>query len=479
VFARLAIFRGPFTREAAHQVAGATPSILASLVDKSLAWRRGQVYQLHEVARQFGWELLDRAGDVEATQARHAQFYAAFLARQHQQIVGHDQPAALAEVDQQIDNVRLAWQWLVEQRDAAGIAAATDGYYGFLAIRSRFRDAVEVFDAARLALQPSIADDPAARLTYYKVTARAGRFLSYQARYAEARALLDESLAGLSVLDDKVELAFVLNHLGSTARMEGDLALAGQHLQACLALRRETGNLAGQDVALLELAGVAFMAGDFEAARARCQEGLGVAEAAGDVQTTAHLLTGLSLSLRELGQFDQALAYGRRSQAIYQQLGDSYGQMQAFLTLGELSRQMGDLPQARHFCQQAAQISQEIGDRSGEADSYYRLGQIAADQDEQDEALRQLRLALELSVENRETPLILDALLEIGCLLAAEGDGRRAGSILRFLLTQAQFPERHRDRASRALAALPPSSTDGDQRESSLEEIVALASRTR
>jgi tetratricopeptide (TPR) repeat protein len=424
-------------------------------------------------------EKLSQAGTAEATQTSHAAYYASFLAQQRERLQGRDQPAALAEIEQQIDNVRAAWQWQVEQRHVASIATATDGYYHFLAIRSRFREGFEAFDAARLALQPLAAIDPAARLAYHRVTARAGRFLSYLARYAEARALLHESMAAWRALGEKDELAFALNHLGSTARMEGDLALAEQQLQECLALRRETGNLGGQAVALLELAGVAFMEADYECARARCQEGLAVAERVEDMQTTAHLLTGLSLSYRELGQFEQALAYGRRSQAIYGQLADSYGQMQALLTLGELSRQMGDVQQAQQFCQQAVAISQEIGDRSGEADGHYRLGQIAAAEGARDEALRQLRLALDLGYESQELPIMLDALLEIGCLLAEAGDGAEAAEVLRFLLAQPQFPERNRDRAGRALATLPPSPATGGQGESSLNEIVALASRAR
>lgn len=268
-------------------------------------------------------------------------------------------------------------------------------------------------------------------------------------------------------------MAFALGQLGGTARMEGNLALAGEHLRACLALRQETGNLAGHAVAQLELAGVAFMAGDFQATQAGCQEGLAAAEAAGDLQTAAHLLTGLSLSSRELGQFPQALAYGRRSQEIYRQLGDSYGQLQAALTLGELSRQMGDQAQARRFCQQAAQLSQEIGDRSGEAASHYRLGQIAADLRELEEALHHLRQALEIGLEIGEAPLVLDTLLEIGCLLGAGGDRARAAEILRALLAQPPLPERQRQRAGQALAALP--APPPGRPALSLEEAAALA----
>ncbi len=474
-FARLAVFSGPFTRAAAEQVAGATPAILGALLDKSLAWRRGQLYQLHQVASQFGCEKLSQAGEAEATHARHARHYARFLAHLQEQTGGRYQPAGLAEIEQELDNVRAAWQRLIDAADVAGLADAAAGYYPYLAIRSHFREGYAAFAAARLALQPLATAGPLERLTYAQATARAGRFLSFLSRYAEARPLLEESLAIFTELGNRDEMAFALSQLGGTERMEGNLALAEEHLRACLALRQETGNLAGQAVAQLELAGVSFLAGDFAATQAGCQEGLAAAEAAGDMQTAAHLLTGLSLSSRELGQFDQALAYGRRSQAIYEQLGDRYGQLQAALTLGELSRQMGDLAQARRFSQEATQLSQEIGDRSGEASSHYRLGRIAAGLGEREEALRHLRLTLEIGQEIGEAPLVLDTLLEIGCLLGAGNARERGAQILAALLAQPQLPERQRQRVSQALAALPAPPVGRPA--PSLEEAAALALR--
>lgn len=475
VFQRLAVFRGAFSRPAAGQVTGASLPVLTALVDKSLVWRRGATYQLHEVARHFAAEKLRLAGREDDTQARHARYYTELLASNKTRLESHEQKIVLEELDQEMDNVRAAWQRLITQQDVGGIAAATDGYYQFLAIRSRFREGVEAFDAVRLAVQPLAATDPAARLTYAKATARAGRFLSFLSRFSEARSLLEESLAALRELGERDEMAFALNHLGGTARMEGNLALAEHCLEECLALRRATDSQAGQAVALLELAGVAFMAGDFEKARVRCEDGLAVAERVGDTQTTAHLLTGLSLSHRELGQLPQALDYGRRSQSIYQELSDSYGQMQALLTLGELSRQMDRLVEARQFCQQAVQLAQEIGDRSGEADGHYRLGQIAAGLAERAEALKQLRQGLELACEIQDTPITLDTLLEIGCLLL-ETNGARSAAILRFLLAHPQFPERNRQRAASALAVVSTGPTGAGGPAQSLIEVAALAS---
>jgi len=475
VFQQLAVFQGSFTRQAAQDVAGASLPVLTALVDKSLVWRRAVTYQFHEVARHFAGEKLRLAGREEDTQARHARYYAELLARNKARLEGHEQKIVLEELDQEMENVRAAWQRLIAQQDVAGIAAATDGYYQFLAIRSRFREGLDAFDAARLAVQPLAATDHGARLTYAKATARAGRFLSFLSQFGEARTLLQESLAVFRDLGERDEMAFAFNHLGGTARLEGDLALAEQYLEECLDLRRATGNQAGQAVALLELAGVAFMRADYQSALDRCEEGLAVAERIGDMQTTAHLLTGLSLSHRELGQLQPALDYGRRSQAIYQELGDSYGQMQALLTLGELSRQMGHLPEARQFCQQAVQLSQEIGDRSGEADGHYRLGQIAAGLGERAEALEQLRLALDMGYEIQDLPITLDALLEIGGLLLGPDDAR-AAAILHFLLAHPQLPERNRPRAASGLAALSAGPAETGSTVRSLAEIVTLAS---
>lgn len=476
-FQRLAVFRGPFSRAAALLVANASLPIMATLADKSLVWRRGNTYELHEVARHFAGEKLSQAGTAPAIQARHAAYYGRMLAHNAERFKGSDQKQALHEVEGEIENVRAAWLWLVEQRDVTEINAALDGLYHFMAIRSRFREGLEVFDTARCALAPLVETSRAARLAHSRATARAGRFLSFLSRFDEAQDLLYESLAALRTLNERDEMAYVLGHLGGTMRMQGDLAQAEQLLQECLALRQETGNQHGQAVALLELGGVAFMAADFERARARCQQGLTVAESAGDLQTMAHLLTGLSLSFREQGQTEQALAFGRRGLAIYEELTDRYGMIQAALTLGELSRQLGNYEDARRFSEQAVLVSQEIGHRSGEAEGHYRLGQIAAGLGERDEALRQLRLALQQSDEIQETPLILDILLEIGCLLMSQ-DAQRASLILAYLLDQPIVPDQGRARARATLAQVSAQTraSAAAPLAASLEAIVALAS---
>jgi DNA-binding SARP family transcriptional activator/tetratricopeptide (TPR) repeat protein len=474
VFQHLAVFCGPFSRDAATQVGGAALPTLAALADKSLVWRRGTTYQLHEVARRFAWEKLDQAGEVQAIRASHAGYYARLLAQNEERLQGRDQKRALMEIEDQVEDTRAAWQWLVERRDVAGLAAATGGLYHFYLLRSRFRDGLEAFHTARLALQEVADAGRATQLAYNRAMAREARFCSSLAQYEPAQNLLAASLEALRELDAPAEVAFILGHMGGIARLQGDLDLAERRLQECLALRRQIEDRGGQAIALLELAGVAFMREDYETTRQRCAEGLAVGESSGDLQTMAHLLTGLSLSQRELGQYEQAQEFVRRSLVIYEELGDQYGVMQACLTLGELNRQLGDHAAAQRFCQRAVLVSQEIGDRSGEADGRYRLGQIAASSGEWDKALRQLRLALGQAHEIQETLTVLDILLEIACLLIERGDAAQAGMLLVFLLDQPQLPGQRRQRARNALARLGASAAAPIIPTPSLAEILSL-----
>ncbi|NPV75360.1 MAG: tetratricopeptide repeat protein [Anaerolineae bacterium] len=461
VFQRLSVFSGPFSREAALQVAGSTPANLAALVEKSLVWQSEGRYYLHQVARQFGAEKLRQNGDGEQISMHHAEYYARFLARQGDMAQGSGsiQQEALREIEGELENIRAAWNWMVNRRDISLLAAAIDGLYHFTAVRSRFRLALEMFGTARLALQPCTTGDLQARFTYCRLAAREGRFLSFLSRFDEANRWLLESLALLKEMNEPDELAFVLGHLGGTARMQGDLEQARDWLRQCLSLRKQTGHLSGQAVALLELAGVAFTAADFEAAREACQEGLVIAEKIGDQQTVAHLLTGLSLCYRELGQRQIALNYCQRSQEIYEALGDQYGVVQASLTQGELNRQLGKYAEAQSFCQQAIRISQEIGHSSGEADGHYRLGQIALSVGDRALALHHQYTGLKLAFALQENPLALDCLYEIGTIFARFGPQAEASVILNWLNERAETGSPRRKKISEFLAEIPPTQT--------------------
>jgi predicted ATPase len=218
--AQLSLFRGRFTLQAALEVTDATVFDLTGLLDKSLLRRQGSPgdrpgdshfsrdchfasLENHELLRQFAAERLGE--QREALRHRHAAYYSSFVQACTVALSGGNQQQALAEIGQEIENVRLAWQWAVEQAQVEPIEQCLEGLYWFYESNSWFQE-IQFFCRS---------------LEHYNVPmrfdmlARQGFFCHRLAQYDKAKALLLESLAAASTVDSLPEYAFCLPHLAS------------------------------------------------------------------------------------------------------------------------------------------------------------------------------------------------------------------------------------------------------------------------
>ncbi|MGD8398745.1 MAG: BTAD domain-containing putative transcriptional regulator, partial [Anaerolineae bacterium] len=91
VFKSLSVFRGGFDRQAAEQVAGASLSTLAALVDKSLlrVVSPGRYDMLEPLKQYAEGKLAETPAENEAVQNRHCDYYASFLRRIQNDILTH------------------------------------------------------------------------------------------------------------------------------------------------------------------------------------------------------------------------------------------------------------------------------------------------------------------------------------------------------------------------------------------------------
>lgn len=454
-FARLAVFRGAFTRSAAADVADVRLPALASLVDKSLVRRIDtDRYDLHEVLHHFALEQLQSIpAAAETLQARHSRFYTDLLAQQTERFKGREQKDALAQVALEIDNVRGAWSAAVSHRWLEHIHAALEGLYHFYMLRSWLAEGLEVFHSARRALEDTEGLQlPQHRLALGRLLPREAKLLLTMSRFDEAQRLLLRALEYLRDLDAPGEVATARYYLGQVYGSTGAYAEAEQHVLASLAVRRDLDDRWGQAVSLLELGGLSFYRGKHGAAQHYCLDGLRLAEEIGDLQTIAHLLTGLSIVARQLGDLPSAQQYAARGLAVYEELDSAYGRIQGLLTLGGLVVVEGDARKARPYFEQALTASRAIGFLSGEADSHYRLGQAATALGEEASAAEHLRQALRLAASVQEAPLILDALHAASVLLARQQTSQVA-RLLRWLLARPELDEQRRGEIARLLAA--------------------------
>jgi predicted ATPase/DNA-binding SARP family transcriptional activator len=263
VFARLSIFRGGFTRPAAHEIAGASIRLLATLTEKSLLQYddKGGRYQIHELLLQYSHEKLAlNSAEQSDVQDRHSAYYCAWLQQQKTGLNGSGQPAALLEMEGEGENVRLAWRWAVTWGDAARIEQADDSLCRFYELSGRYQDgehaahdAIEALLVTRPALQATDSTSPGygqadvllTRLLARTLTWRA-LFLSKLGRGDETNRLLKESLALLDHpklvgQDVRAERAFSLHLLGWLNR-DSDPEEAVTLLKESVVMFRELGD---------------------------------------------------------------------------------------------------------------------------------------------------------------------------------------------------------------------------------------------
>ena len=126
----LSVFAGGFTLEAAEAV-GAAGTLtewtvlerLTSLIDKSLvidASEDGETagrYRLLEPIRQYARGKLIAAGEEDGARGRHAEFFAELVERVGNAMFGADMVASLRCLEAEIDNLRAASDWAVDQSE--------------------------------------------------------------------------------------------------------------------------------------------------------------------------------------------------------------------------------------------------------------------------------------------------------------------------------------------------------------------------
>ena len=226
-FVRLSIFAGRFDLEAAHQVCWpddelATIDILDDLVAKSLliAQRHGRrtTYLMLETMRQYSSQRLTPA-ERERLADRHAEFYADLGERSWDGIRGEHYEAWLARIDDNLDNIRAAFDHALAEEQADRATRLVAGLFMY----NHTRRLPEIFAWLERTLAiPRTADHRLAR------HARLHRACALNSQHrlpdaeVEARAVLDANPAD----DDPLRplgltlLASVVGNRGRVAEMD-------------------------------------------------------------------------------------------------------------------------------------------------------------------------------------------------------------------------------------------------------------------
>ncbi len=294
--ARLSVFAGGCSLEAAEAVCEATLETVGALVDASLLQRTVSADTVRltmlETVREHAAELLERAGDRAAVESAHAAYFAALAESATASSRSTTQPFDLFDLE--LDNYRAAW----DRADSTGddetaLRLATPLYY-YWYLSGYLR---EGRDRIRRPLDRGAGDG---RLQSLALGALAG-LTWLLGDPCEAEKLAKRGIAvgtAAAALDAVMRCHTVL---GIVARDRGELASAAAHIERSGALAEELGLEEAVTTANTNLADLALMAGDFGQARRRWEHTLAQNRERGLHTTVIHATSKIEDSFARLG----------------------------------------------------------------------------------------------------------------------------------------------------------------------------------
>ncbi|HXU66457.1 MAG TPA: adenylate/guanylate cyclase domain-containing protein [Casimicrobiaceae bacterium] len=307
LFARLSVFAGGFTLEAAEKVAAddALPEadvldVLARLVEKSLVVLNvgGGRYHMLETVRAYAAARLEEVGATRAVRGRHMHHYVELAEAAAPAFFGSEQGEWLARIDSERENLLAAHAWCSEASDAveAGLRLVALKFYW---INRGLPGLAYRLGAEALARTRS----GEASVLRCRALYDTGQIACYMGRYRDGQAYLEESLALARHLDDPERIGAALQPLAMACLGQGNVAAARRHLEEALDLARRLGSKHDLAAALNAMAQLHRMQDEVEKAVPLYEQVLDLARETGDRESLALGLLNLAMATiaREAG----------------------------------------------------------------------------------------------------------------------------------------------------------------------------------
>ena len=327
VLARLGIFTGSFTSEAAEVVSGSSLQQLRALAEASLLQRipdgpTGARFRVHELIRTFALHQAEEADPALVETAQAARFdYLLGLVERAAMTEMPEEPQWMTSFDADLGNIRAAMTWALDRGDSD------------------------------LALRVSVS--------LFSIWA-------YAPAAAHTVELVDRALALPVVSTDAQSLrnrAWVLDHggyaaLGDTSprNFTPDLTLAGVRFAEEFTVWERLGDERGMARSLRGSGHTSVHAGEWAAARALIERSLAVSQVADDRHGLAWSANDLAMWHDANGDPERAEAGWRDALGRFDQLGVRFGVYRVHLSTGILSLRREDWAMAGERLRLAVQV---------------------------------------------------------------------------------------------------------------------------
>jgi predicted ATPase/class 3 adenylate cyclase len=317
LFARLSVFAGGWTLDAAEAVCGSDDidvlEGLGALVDDSLVRRReladGSLrFLMLETIRQFARERLEEAGEVQGLRERHGRHYESLAERVSFALEG-PRGNWLELLDAEQENLRAALSWFRERSDYEALQAIAGSLGHYWMDRG-------LLSEMRTWLESSL--ESGAKGSYHALVLTRLSGVNYvQGRYEDARTRAEDSLVEARSIGDLAGVQRAMAHLANALEAEGFVEESWNLEQEAAEIARR---LKGEHprmllVALINLGYSAIVRGRLEDAVRYSEEAVELARQLDESADGAAARCNLSLALIELGRIEDAADVGAQALA--------------------------------------------------------------------------------------------------------------------------------------------------------------------
>ena len=313
LFARLAVFHGGSSLEAAEQVCGGSLEALDGLVGNSLLQHQNGRYTMLETIREHARERLQQSSEMDTITRRHAEHFLAVAERIEEEWRKGDLDLLLVELDH--DNFRAALSEFVARNDHESAVWLIAQLTMFWHLRGHLREATRWIDVA---VQLATDLPPRLQIRAWDSAAIVYRWQRDLTRAQEFALRALEASRRAAAKDDE---AWALRQLGVIAQLAGDLDEARVRYDEAAALFRELDEPQGLRIVAHDQGCLAIERGDYASARVLLDEARARAVALDwDVGAAALELGILALYEQRYDEslplfvesLESALRYGRR-----------------------------------------------------------------------------------------------------------------------------------------------------------------------
>jgi len=383
LFARLAVFAGGCTSATAEAVCAGSEGEterdildgLTSLVDKSLLHTeevegRPRFHMLMTI-REYARERLEESRETEALRQRHAGYFLHLAEEAESGLHGSEQISWLDRLEREYMNLRAAFSWLVESKDARGAQRLVGSLEWFWLIHSHLIEGLALADQA-LGMSARSTKERA------KALGTAGLLIFFLGGYSASVAPFKESLAIFRKLGDIRCKAKALVWLGLAERWIGRSSSGWEHCREGIRLARESGDVW---VAALTLAWTyiwRFSYGDEKKPKKSvCEESVALFRKTGEPWGIAFSNHGLADLLRYEGEYEAARKLYLESLRSFRRLGDEWMTAHMMSLLGEGYLAERKYGQAEAHVKESLSLFDRMGNRRWAVWRLLELGWVA------------------------------------------------------------------------------------------------------